>query len=92
MQCIILYSLQIPCPGSQLSNTPGGDFCRLIALSDGSIINQEPVTEHLCSVPSVKYTKGKIGQDFLDTKGKLSRHFNVLKLISFDYIKQIKEL
>ena len=75
MQCIIFHLLQTPCPGSQLSNTPGGDFCRLIALSDGSIINQEPVTEHLCSAPSVKYTKGKIGQDFLDTEGKFPSQF-----------------
>ena len=62
------------CPGSLLHDFPRGDFCRLIALSDGTVVNQEAVTETLCLEPSIKYTKGRIGQDFLDTNSrKLSR-------------------
>lgn len=41
----------------------------MIALSDGTVINQEPVTETLCRESSVKYQKAKIGQDFLATDG-----------------------
>ena len=62
------------CPGSLLHDFPRGDFCRLIALSDGTVVNQEAVTETLCLEQSIKYTKGRIGQDFLDTNSrKLSR-------------------
>ena len=72
-----LYCLfKTTCPGSLLHDFPRGDFCRLIALSDGTVVNQEAVTETLCLEPSIKYTKGRIGQDFLDTNSrKLSRLF-----------------
>lgn len=63
------FFFKTPCPGSLAFDFPRGDFCRVIALSDGTVINQEAVTETLCRLPSVKYTKGRIGQDFLDTKG-----------------------
>ena len=51
----------------------------MIALSDGTVINQEPVTETLCRESSVKYQKAKIGQDFLATDGGKSS-FNCVML------------
>ena len=52
----------------------------MIALSDGTVINQEPVTETLCRESSVKYQKAKIGQDFLATDGgKLCFNFVTLR-------------
>ena len=66
----VILLFKTPCPGSLLYDFPRGDFCRLIALSDGRVINQEVVTETLCTEASVRYTKGKIGQDFLDTSSR----------------------
>ena len=67
---IVIFLFKTTCPGSLLYDYPRGDFCRLIALSDGRVINQEVVTETLCTEASVRYTKGKIGQDFLDTSSR----------------------
>ena len=64
-----MITFQVKCPGTELLNAPEADACRLLALSDGTIINQSPVTKHLCTMQSLQSSKRKIARDFYDGKG-----------------------
>ena len=65
-----ITSLQVKCPGTELRDAPEADACRLLALSDGTVINQSPVTQHLCTMKALLSSKRKIARDFYDGKGE----------------------
>ena len=48
---------------------PETEACRLLALNDGTIINQSPVAKKLCTMKSLQSSRLKIARDFLDGRG-----------------------
>ena len=66
-------------------DAPDAEACRLLALSDGTVINQSPVTKHLCTMKALLSSKRKIARDFYDGRGELSTmldrtmHFGLIK-------------
>ena len=66
-----LLCLQEPrCPGAAAYNFSSANYCRLLALSDGTIISQSPAAASLCSEKAKLTTKIVISKDFRDGKGE----------------------
>ena len=68
-QFIFLY-FQSKCPGDYLIDFPGTEACRILTLSDGTILNQSPVGRSLCKLKSLKASKFRIAKDFQDGNGE----------------------
>lgn len=51
-------------------DAPDADACRLLALSDGTVINQSPVAKQLCTMNALLSSKRKIARDFYDGRGE----------------------
>lgn len=51
---------------------PDAEACRLLAMHDGTILNQSPVTSSLCTKGSLLSSKRKIAVDYADGEGNLT--------------------
>ena len=74
---IHFFVFQSKCPGDNLIDFPGTEACRILTLSDGTILNQSPVGRSLCKLKSLKASKFRIAKDFQDGNGET---FTLLKL------------
>ena len=50
---------------------PETDACRLLALNDGTILNQSPVSKTLCSIQALHSSQLRIAKDFQDGRGEI---------------------
>mgnify|MGYP007015862891 FL=1 len=48
---------------------PDSPACRLLALSDGTVLNQSPVSRPLCMKTVIQSSKLKIAKDYADGEG-----------------------
>ena len=48
---------------------PDSPACRLLALSDGTVLNQSPVSKPLCMKTVIQSSKLKIAKDYADGEG-----------------------
>ena len=48
---------------------PDSPACRLLALSDGTVLNQSPVSKPLCMKAVIQSSKLKIAKDYADGEG-----------------------
>ena len=51
-------------------DSPSTKMCRLLALSDGTVINQSPISPVLCSDKAIWTTRLKISKDYRDGEGE----------------------
>ena len=49
---------------------PETEACRLLALSDGTILNKSPVPKKLCSIKALHSSQLRIAKDFQDGRGE----------------------
>lgn len=64
-----MYHFQISCQTPELNSYPDSDWCRVLSLSDGTVINQGPVHKVLCTAQAVRTTRLKISKDYMDGEG-----------------------
>ena len=48
---------------------PDSDACRLLALRDGTVLHQSPVSKPLCLKEVIQSSKLKIAKDYADGEG-----------------------
>lgn len=66
-----LFLFQIPCPGNELElDSNETEACRFLGLSDGTVINQSPVSKFLCSAEALNAIQLKMAIDYHDGVGK----------------------
>ena len=79
------FAFQIPCPGTELElDSNETEACRFLGLTDGTVINQSPVSKFLCSPEALNAIQLQMAIDYLDGVGRCSfGPFNRLPLAKY---------
>ena len=57
------------CPGSEAAPFPGSRACRLLALGDGSVVQQDVTPEDLCTEQHAASLRRMVARRFGDGQG-----------------------
>ena len=84
-------SLQVSCPGTQLIDFPNADTCRLLALRDGTVVNQSPVSKPLCMRAVIQSSKLKIAKDYADGEGMYKKSASIYGVAGKIFVKNARK-